>query len=114
MSLFSIDHHVYFHGDSQQTGALALIIEKQNLIISKLDQVMATSQERYDAIMARLDTVTNDIAADYKKLLEEARTKTVSDESLAKGETNVLRLEALGASVENPVPELPGEGTPNP
>lgn len=104
MGLFSIDHHVYFHGDAQQIEALALIINKQNLIIQKLDQVMATSQERYDAIIARLDTITNDIAADYQQLLDEARTKTVSDESLAKGEANVARLEAIGASVDNPLP----------
>lgn len=66
-----------------------------------------TRQESFDALMGRLDTVSNDIAADYKKLLDEAKTNSVSAESIAAAEANILKLEALGASVENPVPEEP-------
>lgn len=76
----------------------------------KLNTIMATSQERFDAIIARLDTITTDIAADYKKLLDEVRAGGVSDESFAKAEANIATLEALGASVDNPVPEPPVEG----
>lgn len=68
---------------------------------------MATRQEQFDVMMGRLNTVTNDIAADYAKLLEEAKTNSVSAESIAAAETNIATLEALGASVENPVP--PGQ-----
>lgn len=71
---------------------------------------MATRQEQFDALISRLNTVTNDIAADYKKLLEEAKTNSVSAESIAAGEAHVATLEGLGASVENPVPEEPTEG----
>lgn len=70
---------------------------------------MATSQERFDALMGRLDTVTTDIAADYKQLLEAVQAGGVSDESFAKHEANIAVLETLGASVENPVPEPPVE-----
>ena len=68
---------------------------------------MPTRQEQFDALYGpggRLDVVTNDIAADYAKLIDEAKTGNVSAESIAAGEVNVAKLEALGASVENPVP----------
>jgi hypothetical protein len=65
---------------------------------------MPTRQEEFDALMGRLNTVTNDIAADYAKLLEEIANNSVSAESIAAGNANVAILEALGASVENPVP----------
>jgi hypothetical protein len=65
---------------------------------------MATRQEDFDALMARLNTITNDIAADYAQLLDEIKNNTVSAESIANGNANVATLEALGASVANPVP----------
>lgn len=65
---------------------------------------MATRQEEFDALMGRLNTVTNDIAADYAKLLQEIADNSVSAESIAAGNANVATLEALGASVSNPVP----------
>lgn len=98
-STTTIHNHYYSCVDQN------LFLEKLNYLIAQNKSIMATSQERYDAINERLNVITNDIAADYKKLLEEAKNKTISDESLAKGEANVLRLEALGASVDNPVPE---------
>lgn len=70
---------------------------------------MATRQEEFDALMGRLNVVTNDVAADYAKLLEEIANNSVSAESIAAGEANVAILEALGASVSNPVPEPPAE-----
>lgn len=67
---------------------------------------MATSQERFDAIIARLNTITSDIAADYKKLLDAVQNgDTISEESFAAAEANITVLETLGASVDNPVPE---------
>lgn len=71
---------------------------------------MPTRQEQFDAVVARLNNVTNDIAADYQKLLDEVRNNSVSAESIAAAEANIATLEALGASVENPVPE-PEPGT---
>ena len=68
---------------------------------------MPTRQEEFDALMARLNTITNDIAADYALLLEQIANNSVSAESIAAGNANVAILEALGASVENPVPEPP-------
>lgn len=65
---------------------------------------MATRQEEFNELIARLNTVTNDIAADYQKLLDEIANNSVTAESIAAAEANIATLEALGASVSNPVP----------
>lgn len=77
-------------------------------IEQKIDTIM-TKQERFDTILTNLDNVTNDLAADFALFIQEAKDGTVSDESLAKAETNVETLKALAASKENPTP-----GTPTP
>lgn len=105
----NIHHHVHFDKEGE-------LFSKLDLIISKLRLFMGQTQERFDALMGRLDTVTTDIAADYKKLLDEIQAGTISEESFAKHEANIAKLEELGASVENPVPEppaTPDEGTIN-
>ena len=94
------------HGNEDGT-----ISEKLDLLTQKLELFMTKAQEQFDALMARLDTVTNDIAADYQKLLDEIQNNTVSPESIAAANANIAKLEALGASVENPVPENPDGGT---
>lgn len=75
-------------------------------------KVMAKNQERFDLLMERLDKVTTDIATDYKTLLEAVQAGGISEESFAKHEANIAKLEELGASVENPVPPVdpPAEG----
>lgn len=93
------------------------ILCKLNLIIEKLDLIMALTQQQFNELVARLDAVTNDIAADYQKLLDEIQAGNISDESVAAAKANIEKLEALGASVENPVPpveEPPAEPTPTP
>lgn len=68
---------------------------------------MATRQEDFNALMGRLNVTTNDIAADYKKLLDQIANDTVTPESIAAATADVAILEGLGASVSNPVPEPP-------
>ena len=88
-------------------SAVTLVIAIISLI--KLNQIMATSQERFDVLMGRLDTVSNDIAADYAQLLkaiQDGGAGSISEESFAKHEANIAKLETLGASVENPVPPV--------
>lgn len=93
--------HIHNHGDKDTKEGFKLINQK-------LDKIM-TKQEKFDAAIDRLNTTTNDIAADLKQLKEENAAGTISDESLAKLDANVATLEALGASTENPVPETPAE-----
>lgn len=80
--------------------------ESLNLINNKLDKIMA-KQEQFDAMVARLNTATNDIAADLKLLKDQIAAGTVSDESLAKLDADIVKLEALGASTDNPIPDPP-------
>lgn len=87
------------------------LFAKLNLIIEKLDEIMALTQQEFNDMNDRLDSVTNDIAADYQKLLDEIEAGQISDESKERAKANIARLEGLGASVDNPVPEEP---TPTP
>lgn len=71
---------------------------------------MAKAQEQFDTLMGRLDTVTNDIAGDYQTLLNkiiELNDGSVSQASLDAHAARITQLEAIGASVENPVPVPP-------
>lgn len=85
---------------------IQLINEKLTLIIYQNKIIMA-KQEQFDALLQRLDATTNDIAADLTLLKEQIAAGTISDESLAKLDSNIAKLEALGASTENPVPVEP-------
>lgn len=76
----------------------------EELIIKKLDQLMALNQTQFNEMVARLNTLTDDIAADYAKLLAEIAAGNITDESVAAATARIAQLEALGASVENPVP----------
>ena len=98
-SPIKIEYHYHNHVDTAEILSLLNILKTQN------HHIMAKAQEQFDALMTRLDTVTNDIAADYQKLLDEIQNNTVSQESLDKAAANIQKLETLGASVDNPVPE---------
>lgn len=96
---------------------LLVVIGLQLINILQNNLIMGKSQERFDILMGRLDVITNDIAADYAQLLKaiEDGADSISEESFAKHEANIAKLEELGASVENPVPPVeppvsPGTG----
>lgn len=73
-----------------------------------------TKQEKFDASLERLNTVTNDIAGDLKKLRDEiANDDDVSDESLALLDSNIDKLETLGADPTDPVPDPNPPTDPN-
>lgn len=87
----------------EQRKTLLFITQNQKTIMDK--------QERFDAMLTRMNDVTNNIAEDFKLFIDEAKQGTVSDESLAKAEANVTTLEQLAASKENPVPVTAPEAT---
>lgn len=93
--------HIHQHADSDTKESLSLIHTKLNSIMAK--------QEQFDALIGRLNVATNDIAADLTNLKAQIAAGTVSDESLARLDSNIAALETLGASTENPVPETPAE-----
>jgi hypothetical protein len=82
------------------------IIEKLNLIIQN-QEIMATKQERFDAVLTRIDTATTNIAGDFRTFIQEVKDGTVTDESLARAEASAEALEAIAASKADPV----GDGT---
>lgn len=102
--------HVHRFEDSgaDMTHILKELLHKFDLLTEKLED-MATKQERFNAILAELNTTTNEIAADYQTLLDEVRNGTVSDESLTAAEENIARLKQIAASNDQPVPgtEIP-------
>lgn len=73
------------------------------MLNTKIDALMR-KQERFDAILAGMNDVTNQIAADYAAFVEEVRAGTVSDDSLAKAEANVATLKQIAASNDQPLP----------
>lgn len=97
MGLFTPEIHIHIH----QHGI-------SDEVLTKLNQ-MATKQERFDAILTRIDSVTTNLAGDFATFIKEYKEGTVSDESLAKAEAGVATLEALAATKENPIP---GEDIP--
>jgi len=102
MYLFKILHQYFNQAGSDD------VTKRLDLIISKLDLIM-NKQERFDAILSRIDAVTTDLAGDFQTFIDEYKAGTVSDESLARAEAGVGKLEELAHSKENPIP---GEETP--
>jgi hypothetical protein len=80
------------------------IVSNQHSIIKKLEQIM-NAQERFDAVLARIDASTSAIAARINKFLDEVKTGTVSDASIASLEKDADALDALGK------PDDAGTGT---
>jgi hypothetical protein len=111
--------HLHFHianlnVTTTDEKTLKQLVEKANSLNSKIDTIM-TKQERFDTVLTRIDAVTTNIAEDFKAFIKEAQEGSISDESLAKAEANVTKLEELAATKENPVPgeEIPPVDTPD-
>ena len=81
-----------------------------NLFIIKKLFKMSQVDEQIKNMVGRLNTATNKIAAKISEVLE-GEKNNLSDESIAALEAEVAKLEALGASDENPIPEEETEGT---
>lgn len=85
---------------------LILVLQAYILITTnkKLNKIMA-KQETFDALLVRVEAATTELANDLAALRGEIAAGTVSEESLAKFDTIVSTLEAMGKDPENPVPE---------
>lgn len=101
VNIEKVEYNTYSNVDTAE------ILSQLNILKLQNSKIMAKAQEQFDALMDRLNTVTNDIAADYQKLLDEIQNNTVSPASIEAAKANIEKLEGLGASVENPVPEEP-------
>lgn len=101
-------------------GGIAFVILLATLfyIIKNQETIMATLAQ-FEAALARIDAATTDIAADLQALKDQIAgaglSSEVESEVLAKLEAAASKLEGIGGSVENPVPDETtpdtGEGT---
>lgn len=77
-------------------------------IISFNKHIMATLQE-FETALLRIDNATTNIAEQLRDLKEQVTNAGLSAENeaqvLSRLETAATQLEAVGASVENPVPD---------
>lgn len=75
-----------------------------------------SKQEQFESVLSRIDTATTKIADQLRELKDQIANQglpaEVEDQVLARLETAATQLEAVGASPENPVPDVPD--TPNP
>ena len=74
-----------------------VVLERLNLIISKLELIM-TRQERIEAAIANLNAGTNEIAADLQKLKDEIAAGNVTEETLQLLDDNIAVLQQLGSA----------------
>lgn len=81
----------------------------------KLSKIMATL-EQFEQALNRIDTATTDIANDIRQLKDEIANGGLNADNeaaiLSRLDATATALEAIGASVENPVPDEPGEENP--
>lgn len=77
------------------------------ILNNKYNTLMA-KQEQFDAMLQRLDAATTEIADDLKALREEI-ADSISDESLAKLDANIAKLETMGSEDDVEEPEEPQE-----
>lgn len=90
------------------------IASLRRLIKSQGDAIMATQAE-FGAVLTRIDTATNEVAADLQALRDQIAGAGMSAEDeaaiLAGLDAAASRLEGIGRDPENPVPvEGGGEG----
>lgn len=82
----------------------------------KLNNIMA-SQEEFESVLARIDTATNDIAEDIRNLKGQIEgqglPRDVENRVLDSLNATAEKLEGIGSSVENPVPDGPNSGNGN-
>lgn len=64
-------------------------------------------QEQMDAMLARLDEATNEIADDMRKLRDELAAGNVSDASLEALDSAISKLESMGKEDGEPEDEQP-------
>jgi hypothetical protein len=84
-----------------------LIVVTGAVIIKNQNKIMATL-EQFEAALARIDAATTDIAADIQSLKDQIAgaglPADVENSVLSRLDTIAGQLEAIGGSVENPVP----------
>ena len=102
-----IEIHHYIHSNTEHDSDVIKLLRK---ILNINENIMA-KQEQFESVLSRIDTATNKIAEQLRALKDQISNQglpgDVEDQVLARLETAATQLEAVGASPENPVPEVP-------
>lgn len=100
----------WFEIHIHQTVDTNEVVKKLDRIIKQNTTIMA-KQEQFEAVLGRIDTATNKIAEQLRALKDQIANQglpsEIEDQVLSRLETSATQLEAVGASPENPVPEVP-------
>jgi DNA repair ATPase RecN len=87
------------------------VLELLNKII-KQNSKMAATIEQFVSALDRIDTATTNIAQQLRDLKDQIANQglpaDLEDQVLSRLETSATQLEAVGTSVENPVPPVEG------
>lgn len=91
----------------QEVNQLWFIYKRLRILEGKIDNIMA-KQEDFDAVLGRIDTATNKIAADLIALRDQIKgaglPEALENSILASLTEKAARLEAIGADPTEPVP----------
>jgi hypothetical protein len=116
MKLFTIEHIHRFESGGNGYGDLLVEIFKELKLINKQNVKIMATIEQFESALSRIDTATTNIANQLRDLKDQIANQGLSADVeanvLARLETAATQLEAVGTSVENPVPpvEPPVEG----
>lgn len=91
-------------GRSFMVPQVRVELKVEESILNKFKEMLMTVSERIEGVLARIDTATNNIAADLRGLKEKLANEGVDAAHLASLEDAATRLEGVAASTEDPVP----------
>jgi GTP1/Obg family GTP-binding protein len=106
----NIHIHIHHHGSKSDDEVLHNVYTLTKSIHSKTVNIMADIQA-FETALTRIDTATTNIANQLRDLKDQLANQglpaDVENSVLARLESAASQLEAVGQSVENPVPPTP-------
>jgi hypothetical protein len=103
MAELTIHVHHHFDGDLALDRKLDALLSHIRAVHAQGDQIIMLSEES-KALLGRIDTATNNIAADLRGLKDKIDAGASDTEIKAELEKRAVLLESIAASTEDPVP----------
>lgn len=91
-------------GHRRRVEALLHDVHGRLVELTEQGRQIVTNNERIAAALERIDTATNNVAADIKNIKDELAAKGVDPALLERLDTAATTLEGIAASTEDPVP----------
>lgn len=106
-----IIEHIIKLDNSGGWGDILVDMYKDIKLIQKQNQKIMATIEQFESALSRIDTATTNIANQLRDLKDQIANQGLSADVeasvLGRLETAATQLEAVGQSVENPVPPTP-------